>query len=394
MDALMLPGTVTAVLGRPGAGCSTLLKTIASQTYGFDVDPTSVISYDGLSADDIKKHYRGEVVYSAETDSHFPQLTVGETLEFAAALRTPENRPVGITREQYIKHMTKVYLATYGLSHTYDTKIGNEFIRGVSGGERKRVSIAEVSLCGSNLQCWDNATRGLDAATALEFVKALKVSSTLLDTTALISIYQCSQDAYDLFDNIIVLYEGRQIYYGPGTEAKHYFEKMGYICPQRQTTADFLTSVTSPAERKSRDDNVPHTSEEFEQYWKASSDYADLVKRISSYMNDCKQRNTSESFREAHVSKQSKHTSPSSPYRVSYNMQIKTIMRRNLWRFRGDPFFTVFSVVTNTMMGLILSSLFYNLPFTTGAFYYRTAALFFAVLFNAFSSLNEIMRLY
>ncbi|GME95536.1 unnamed protein product [Ambrosiozyma monospora] len=68
-------------------------------------------------------------------------------------------------------------MATYGLSHTYNTKVGNQYIRGVSGGERKRVSLAEVSLCGSNIQCWDNATRGLDSATALEFAKALKTAA-------------------------------------------------------------------------------------------------------------------------------------------------------------------------------------------------------------------------
>ncbi|VEU21196.1 DEKNAAC102123 [Brettanomyces naardenensis] len=397
MDALIEPGKVTVVLGRPGAGCSTLLRTIAAQTYGFVVDPKSVISYDGLTPEDIEKHYRGEVVYSAETDSHFPQLTVGQTLEFAALLRTPENRPDGITREQYANHMTKVFMATYGLSHTYNTKVGNEYIRGVSGGERKRVSIAEVSLCGSNLQCWDNATRGLDAATALEFVKALKVSATLLDTNALIAIYQCSQDAYDLFDNVIVLYEGRQIYFGPGTEAKQYFEKMGYQCPQRQTTADFLTSVTSSAERQTRkgwEEKVPRTAEEFEAYWRRSDEYAELSKRIDAYFVHCQELNTSERFHEAHVIKQSRHARPSSPFRVSYSMQIKTIMRRNVWRFRGDPAFTVFVAISNVIMGLILASLFYNLPFTTGAFYYRTAALFFAVLFNAFMSLNEIMGLY
>ncbi|KRZ98220.1 uncharacterized protein AC631_06020, partial [Debaryomyces fabryi] len=127
-------------------------------------------------------------------------------------MRTPQNRG-NIDRESYAKHMASVYMATYGLSHTRNTNVGNDFVRGVSGGERKRVSIAEVSLCGSNIQCWDNATRGLDAATALEFIRALKTSATILDATPLIAIYQCSQDAYDLFDNVVVLYEGYQIFY-------------------------------------------------------------------------------------------------------------------------------------------------------------------------------------
>ncbi|KAG0667824.1 hypothetical protein C6P42_005203, partial [Pichia californica] len=76
MDCLINPGTLTVVLGRPGAGCSTFLKTVAAQTYGFKIDKNSTISYDGLSPQEIDKHYRGEVIFSAEMDNHFPHLTV------------------------------------------------------------------------------------------------------------------------------------------------------------------------------------------------------------------------------------------------------------------------------------------------------------------------------
>ncbi|GAV30666.1 hypothetical protein PMKS-004183 [Pichia membranifaciens] len=182
-------------------------------------------------------------------------------------------------------------MATYGLSHTINTRVGNDFIRGVSGGERKRVSIAEASLCGANIQCWDNATRGLDAATALEFVRALKISAHILDTTPLIAIYQCSQDAYDLFDNVVLLYEGYQIYFGPGNKAKAYFENMGYECPDRQTTADFLTSITSPAQREAKkgwEEKVPKTPKEFEAYWKNSREYSQLIEDIDDYLEECR----------------------------------------------------------------------------------------------------------
>ncbi|ODV86674.1 hypothetical protein CANARDRAFT_6250 [[Candida] arabinofermentans NRRL YB-2248] len=397
MDGLIKPGTLTVVLGRPGAGCSTLLKTISAHTYGFEVDSNSKITYDGLTMKDIRKHYRGEVTYSAEVDSHFPHLTVGQTLTFAAGLRTPQNRAPGLTREEYADHMTRVYMATYGLSHTYNTKVGNDFVRGVSGGERKRVSIAEVSLCGSNIQCWDNATRGLDAATALEFIRALKTSALLLETTPLIAIYQCSQDAYDLFDNVVVLYEGYQIYFGSSTTAKAYFENMGYECPPRQTTADFLTSITSPAERVAKagfENKVPRTPKEFSDYWRASPEFVELQEEITSYIESNEKMNSKDEYHNAHVARQADHARPGSPYTLSYWMQIKAVAARNIWRTKGDPSITLFSVIANTLMGLILSSLFYNLNSTTGTFYYRTAAMFFAVLFNAFSSMLEIMALF
>jgi ABC-type multidrug transport system ATPase subunit len=111
--------------------------------------------------------FRGEAIYTAETDVHFPQLSVGDTLAFAAAARAPRNRLEGVTQKQYAKHMRDVVMAMLGLPHTINTRVGNDFIRGVSGGERKRVSIAEATLSQAPLQCWDNSTRGLDSANAL-----------------------------------------------------------------------------------------------------------------------------------------------------------------------------------------------------------------------------------
>lgn len=143
-------------------------------------------------------HFRGEILYQAESDIHFPHLTVGQTLLFASLARTPKNRMPGITRLQYAQHVRDVVLAVLGLSHTVDTKLGNDYIRGVSGGERKRVSIAEVMLSQSPFQCWDNSTRGLDSATALQFVKTLRMETDLMGSAAMVAIYQSSQSAYDV----------------------------------------------------------------------------------------------------------------------------------------------------------------------------------------------------
>jgi ATP-binding cassette, subfamily G (WHITE), member 2, PDR len=142
--------------------------------------------------------FRGEAIYTAEVDVHFPQLTVGQTLAFAAQARSPRHIPGGISRRAWAQHLTHVAMAMFGISHTVDTRVGNEFVRGVSGGERKRVSIAEAALSGAPLQCWDNSTRGLDSANALEFCKTLRMSTDLLGATACVAIYQASQSAYDV----------------------------------------------------------------------------------------------------------------------------------------------------------------------------------------------------
>ena len=156
----------------------------------------------GIPWDVMHNRFRGEIIYQAETDVHFPQLTVGQTLLFAALARTPKNRLPGVSRMLYAQQLRDVVMAIFGIYHTMDTKVGNDFIRGVSGGERKRVSIAEVTLNQSAIQCWDNSTRGLDSATALEFARILRLSTQLGNTAAIVAMYQASQPAYDVSSSL------------------------------------------------------------------------------------------------------------------------------------------------------------------------------------------------
>lgn len=295
------------------------------------------------------KEFKGEVVYNQEVDKHFPHLTVGETLEFAAAARTPHSRVKGVSRKTFIKHMIKVVMTVFGLSHTRNTKVGNEYIRGVSGGERKRVSIAEMALAGSPIACWDNSTRGLDAATALEFTRSLRISSNVAGMCHAVAIYQASQAIFDLFDKVIVLYEGREIFFGPVGVAKQYFESMGWDCPSRQTTGDFLTSVTNPQERKARqgfEQRVPRTPDEFESYWKKSSEYPTLMRDISEHeVENPVGGHAIEDLRKTHHAMQAKHLRPGSPYVISVPMQIRICTVRAYQRLINDKVSTITTIV-------------------------------------------------
>ncbi len=92
--------------------------------------------------------------------------------------------------------MTKALLAVFNLLHVAESKVGDNLLRGISGGERKRLSIAEAFIGGSPLQCWDNSTRGLDSSTAIDFVQLLRLSAHTADTTAIVTVYQASQTLY------------------------------------------------------------------------------------------------------------------------------------------------------------------------------------------------------
>ena len=395
-EGLVRSGEMLVVLGRPGSGCSTLLKTIAGETHGFYIDSKSEINYQGIPKETMHRDFRGECMYQAEVDVHFPQLTVGQTLNFAAQARAPRNRIPGVTREQYAKHMTEVIMAVFGLSHTFNTKVGNDFVRGVSGGERKRVSIAEATLGGSPLQCWDNSTRGLDSATALEFVKTLRLSTSLAGSTAAVAIYQASQSIYDIFDKVVVLYEGRQIYFGPTTSAKDFFVNMGFVCTERATTGDFLTSLTNPSERIIREGfehRVPRTPDEFAAAWQKSEERARLLQDIEEFDRQYPVGGEQlQKFQQSRKATMAKGQRANSPYTISVPMQVRLCIQRGFQRLRGDMSLALSGIIGNTIMALIIGSVFYNLPVNSGTFYSRGALLFFAILLNAFSSSLEVCR--
>lgn len=348
----------------------------------------------GLSAHELHTKHRGEAIYTAEVDVHFPMLTVGDTLTFAAQARAPRHLPDGVDRMTYANHLRDVTMAMFGISHTVNTRVGNEYIRGVSGGERKRVTISEAALSFAPLQAWDNSTRGLDSANAVEFCKTLRTQTELYGTTALVSIYQAPQSAYDLFDKATVLYEGRQIFFGRADQAKQYFVNLGFDCPPRQTTPDFLTSMTSPTERVVRpgwEGKVPRTPDDFAQAWRKSAEYAALQHEINAYNNEHQIGGAdAEAFRDSRRAQQAKGSRPGSPYLLSYGQQIRLCLWRAWQRLTGDPSLTIGQLVGNFIMALIIGSVFYNLNQTTSSFFQRGALLFFACLMNAFSSALEV----
>lgn len=118
------------------------------------------------------------------------------------------------------------------------------------GGERRRVSLAEVLAVNASIYCWDNATRGLDASTALEFARVCRKESDEAGKINVVSLYQAGNSIFNLFDKLMVIADGQVIYYGLRTDARQYFEALGFEHMQGANTADYLTSVTSMVERR------------------------------------------------------------------------------------------------------------------------------------------------
>jgi ABC-type multidrug transport system ATPase subunit len=169
---MLRPGEMVLVLGRPGSGCTTFLKAITNQRFGYTAVDGEVL-YGPFDADTFSKRFRGEAVYNQEDDVHQPTLTVKQTLDFALNTKTPGKRPAGVSKEEFKEKVISMLLKMFNIEHTANTIVGNHFIRGVSGGEKRRVSIAEMMITSATVLAWDNSTRGLDASTALDWVSCL-----------------------------------------------------------------------------------------------------------------------------------------------------------------------------------------------------------------------------
>ncbi|KAH9860436.1 hypothetical protein J1614_011767 [Plenodomus biglobosus] len=383
-------GEMMLVLGRPSSGCSTFLKAIANSREGYAAVEGEV-SYGGIAAEKQKKQFRGEVNYNPEDDSHMAELNVWQTLKFALTNKTKKNE------KHDIPVILEALLKIFGISHTKYTKVGNEYVRGVSGGERKRVSIAETLATKSTVVCWDNSTRGLDASTALDYARSLRIMTDMSNRTTLVTLYQAGEQIYETMDKVLVIDQGRCIYQGAASEAKQYFLDLGFKCPERQTTADFLTAVTDATERQFQDgfeDSAPKTPQDLERAFRQSKAYQRNLNEIMQYEEELKRNNYKDAkeFEGAVRESKSKTVRKKSPYTVSFIRQVMACTQRELWLTWGDKttLYTKFFIILSN--GLIVGSLFYGQALDTSGAFTRGGSGFFSILFLGWLQLSELMK--
>lgn len=385
-----LPGTMTLVLGRPGAGCSTLLKTLCGESRTY-IRTEGQLSFSGIESKEMFKFFKNFLIYNPELDVHLPYLTVGQTLKFAIGCKTPNIRVDNESRKVYIENIMNLYEILFGLKHVEKTIVGNDFVRGVSGGERKRVSIAEAMVSEGSVYCFDNATRGLDASTALEFTETLRTFTNVNKISSVVTIYQASEKIYELFDYVTILYLGRQIYFGPINEAVRYFEDMGFIKESRQTSCEFLTCITDPLARKSKPGvkNLPVSPDDFELYWQNSPQYARLQQEIDERLQSHNSKETFDGTQSVRELLKEKGTSKHSIYTLNYLSQLKLCCKRRAQSIFNNRAYTITFVSASVVQSLIIGSLGYNTPTSTLGAFSRSGIIFFACLYFSIMTMAE-----
>jgi len=228
--------------------------------------------------------FKNMVACVRQTDDHAARFTVGETLQFSNSCKFP-----GSSEHSSAPEMVELALEGLGLSHVKDTYVGNEQIRGVSGGQRRRVTLGEMTTFTTPLLLGDEISTGLDTASTVDIMRILSFTARVTNRIAVISLLQPSPEAVALFDEIILLGDGGHVIYtGPTSGASAHFEGLGFKQPDAMDDADFLLTVAS-ADREflycpeggPLSDEVP-SSESLGIEFQKSAEHANIINKLES----------------------------------------------------------------------------------------------------------------
>ena len=214
-------------MGASGAGKTTLLNIIACRVEIVKENPPPGTASGKISANDLEynfKHFGDFANYVMQTDVLLATLTVRETLEYVTTLK--RNLP-----EEERKQIVNTLAKDLKLESCIDTLVGDSTIKGVSGGERKRTSIAFELISDPTIIMLDEPTSGLDSLTAFIICNYLKRLAHEKNKTVIMTIHQPNSEIFALFDRLILMIDGRCIYQGRADQSVTYFTKMGLPCP-------------------------------------------------------------------------------------------------------------------------------------------------------------------
>eukprot|EP00127_Corallochytrium_limacisporum_P002444 Clim_evm1s128 gene=Clim_evmTU1s128 len=241
------PGESLAIVGASGAGKTTLMDIVLSRKNMGNFSGTTL--YNGRELTPFLKKKLG---YVAAECARVPTLTVRETLMFAAELRLPENFTKDMREDRVNDIMDHL-----GLTHVADNKVGNELVRGISTGEKRRVDIALELIPGPRVLFLDEPTSGLDSHIAEKSMSLVLNFCRDHNVTVISVIHQPSSNVFLMFDNVMLLGQGRTQYFGGTREAEEYFTSQGYPLPADTNPIDHYVEIV---------DKDPHTlADAFEQ---------------------------------------------------------------------------------------------------------------------------------
>ncbi|GJN87353.1 hypothetical protein Rhopal_000302-T1 [Rhodotorula paludigena] len=239
------PGEIMAVLGASGAGKSTFLDLLARKDKRGTVSGEILVNGRPVSATE----YRRVVGFVDQEDTLMGTLTVYETVLYSALLRLPRDLSFEDKRMRTLETMHEL-----GILGIRDSRVGESGARGISGGEKRRVSIACELVTSPSILFLDEPTSGLDSYNAYNVVESLVQLAKTYKRTVVFTIHQPQSNIVALFDKLVLLASGRVVYSGRANASQAYFERIGCQCPPGFNIADYLIDITAQKEKAASDE--------------------------------------------------------------------------------------------------------------------------------------------
>lgn len=213
----------------------------------------------------------------------------------------------------------------------------------------------------------DNSTRGLDASSALDWAKTMRAMTDILGLTTIATLYQAGNGIFEQFDKVLVLDEGKQIYYGPRDGAVPFMEDLGFICDAAANQADFLTGVTIPTERvikQGYEQRFPRTAEEIRAAYDQSTIKAEMLVQCDYPTGDDAKQNTV-AFKEMEAKNKHKQLPKNAIVSAGFPTQVKVAVKRQFQILWGDKSTLLVKQVSSLVQALIAGSLFVSVSART-----------------------------
>ncbi|KAL6513704.1 Pleiotropic drug resistance protein 2 [Orobanche hederae] len=407
VSGIVKPSRMTLLLGPPGAGKTTLLLALAGRL-AHELSLSGKVTYCGHDLNEFVSQRL--CAYIGQNDLHYGEMTTRETLDFSGRclgvgtryelleelLRREKEANIKPDPEidafmkatavagQKTSVLTDYVLKILGLDVCADIMVGDDMRRGISGGQKKRVTTGEMLVGPAKVFFMDEISTGLDSFTTYQIVKSLRQMAHVMDVVMVISLLQPAPETYNLFDDVILLSEGHIIYQGPCENVLEFFEFMGFKCTERKGVTDFLQEVTS---RKDQ-----------EQYWFMKNQpfrYVSCFEFAEAFYtfhtgeklasDICVLHDKSENHPAVLVTKR---------YGISSCDLLKACFARECLLMKRNSFVYIFSITQITIMALIAMTVFFRTEMPSGTLadggkYF--GALFFslsAVMFNGMAELS------
>jgi len=398
VSASFRPGSLTLVLGPPQAGktsllrlCGGLLKpagnaTLAAEEVSFNGDPV----YPKITGGEKRFVPTKVSSYVDQIDRHAPSLTVEETLIFAwhtlgakHHVNLPDRVPgVDDTFNPRARELNAgtvkppkldFVLNLLGIEHVRDTIVGNAVVRGVSGGQRRRVTIGEMFMGTARVLLGDEISTGLDSQTTFEIIRSFRLIADNFRSTMILSLLQPPPEVFNLFDDVALLWDGRVVYHGPTDNVVAHLEAIGYGMPARKDVSDYLIEICSAVGGDyATSSNAPATPQALEDAWRATPGHAVVAARLAT---------TPDKVDEwpEHFAKR---------FELPFQTYAYWCFRRRLMEIKGDPSYYKARAIQSTFMGLFTGSLYFNTSYDD--FNNKLGAFFVALLYIGLGAVSEV----